>query len=73
MPFLARLMLMMWLGFLLYVVVRLQAGEETGLHKFVSWNEFVHDMLAKGEVHVTHDTVIHNFNSLYANCSNIVH
>ncbi|KAI0225000.1 Paraplegin [Lamellibrachia satsuma] len=50
MPFLARLMLMVWLGFLLYVVVRLQAGEETGLHKFVSWNEFVHDMLAKGEV-----------------------
>jgi len=52
MPFLARLMLMVWLGFLLYVVVRLQAGEDSGLYKFVSWNEFVHEMLAKGEVSV---------------------
>ena len=50
MPMLARLMLMTWLGFLLYVVLRLQAGDETSLYKFVSWNEFTHDMLAKGEV-----------------------
>ena len=50
MPFVARLMLMFWLGFLLYVVLRLQTSDDTGLYRFVSWNEFVHDMLAKGEV-----------------------
>ena len=50
MPFMARLMLLFWLGFLLYVIVRLQTGDDSGLYRFVSWNEFVHDMLARGEV-----------------------
>lgn len=50
MPFLARLMLMVWLGFLVYIVLRLVTGDDGSMYKFVSWNEFVHDMLAKGEV-----------------------
>ena len=43
-------MLMVWLGFLVYIVLRLLTGDDGSMYKFVSWNEFVHDMLAKGEV-----------------------
>jgi len=50
MPFLARLTLMFWLGLIVYTLMRLQAGDEASLYKQVSWNEFVHNMLAKGEV-----------------------
>lgn len=50
MPFTARLMLLFWLSFLLYVTLRLQTGEDANTYRFVSWNEFVHDMLSKGEV-----------------------
>jgi len=50
MPLLARLTLVAWLGFIVYVMMRLQAGEEANLYRYVSWNEFVHSMLSKGEV-----------------------
>jgi hypothetical protein len=50
MPFLARLTLMFWLGLIFYIMLRLQAGDEASLYRHVSWNEFVHTMLAKGEV-----------------------
>ena len=37
-----------WMGILMYIVARLQAGEDmAGVH-FVSWNSFVYDILAKG-------------------------
>lgn len=49
-PFLARLMMVFWVSFLLWAILRFQAGEENSVYKFVSWNEFLHDMLAKGEV-----------------------
>jgi hypothetical protein len=51
MPFLARLTLMFWLGLIFYIMLRLQAGDESSLYRHVSWNEFVHTMLAKGEVY----------------------
>ncbi len=50
MPLVARLMLSLWLGFLVFIILRLQSGEETSPFRFVSWNEFIHDMLSKGEV-----------------------
>jgi hypothetical protein len=50
MPFLARLSVVFWLGLIAYVVLKLQAAEESSLYRQVSWNEFVHNMLAKGEV-----------------------
>ncbi len=50
MPLVARLMLTLWLGFLVFIILRLQSGEETSPFRFVSWNEFIHDMLSKGEV-----------------------
>ena len=50
MPFLARLTLMFWLGLIVYTLLRFQASDEASLYKQVSWNEFVHNMLAKGEV-----------------------
>lgn len=48
MPFSARVMLVMWLGFILYVFLNLSTPEE--MVRYVSWNEFIHDILAKGEV-----------------------
>lgn len=48
MPFSARVMLMMWLAFIVYIFLNLSTPEE--MVRYVSWNEFIHDILAKGEV-----------------------
>ncbi|XP_064640214.1 paraplegin-like [Lineus longissimus] len=50
MPFLPRLFFLSWLAFAVVTTMRLISGEDTTNYRFVSWNEFVHDMLAKGEV-----------------------
>ncbi|KAL5022764.1 hypothetical protein ScPMuIL_001919 [Solemya velum] len=49
-PLLPRLFFWFWLLFAIYTAMRLSSGEESGMHKFISWNEFYHDMLSKGEV-----------------------
>lgn len=51
-PLLPRLFFWFWLLFAIYTAMRLSSGEESGMHKFISWNEFYHDMLSKGEVSV---------------------
>ncbi|XP_064610395.1 paraplegin-like [Liolophura sinensis] len=49
-PLLPRLLFWFWLLFALYTALRLLQGEDTAMYRFISWNEFYHDMLAKGEV-----------------------
>jgi len=49
MPVVTRLTLLM-LCFMLYVLIKFRAREDSMLYRYVSWNEFVHSMLAKGEV-----------------------
>ncbi|CAD5113086.1 DgyrCDS2278 [Dimorphilus gyrociliatus] len=50
MPMGSRLMMIFWLGTIFYILYKLQSSEDTNLFKFVSWNEFVREMLTKGEV-----------------------
>lgn len=51
MPTLAKFMLTVYLGLFIYAYLRLlQGSDETTAGRYVSWNEFYHDMLAKGEV-----------------------
>ena len=50
MPLLPRLLFLGWLIFAIYTTLRLLTGDDTNMYRFVSWNEFIHDMLAKGEV-----------------------
>ena len=49
MPVISRVILLMFC-FMLYMMIRLRGREEGVLYKYVSWNEFIHNMLAKGEV-----------------------
>ena len=50
MPVLARLMLVFWIGFLVYIVMRLQGGDDASMYRLISWNEFYYELLGKGEV-----------------------
>lgn len=56
-PLLPRLLFWFWLLFALYTALRLLQGEDTAMYRFISWNEFYHDMLAKGEVTHSHQSV----------------
>lgn len=49
-PFLPRLIFWFWIIFGIYTLLRMGQGEDTSMLHFISWNEFYHDMLAKGEV-----------------------
>ncbi|XP_074644343.1 mitochondrial inner membrane m-AAA protease component paraplegin-like [Tubulanus polymorphus] len=49
-PILPRMIFIGWVMFAIYTTLRVLTGEDTSSYRFVSWNEFVHDMLAKGEV-----------------------
>jgi len=49
MPVVSRLILLMFC-FILYMMIRFRGREDSMLYKYVSWNEFIHNMLAKGEV-----------------------
>jgi len=49
MPVVTRLTLLL-LCLLLYAMIKFRGREDGTLFKYVSWNEFVHNMLAKGEV-----------------------
>lgn len=49
MPVISRLILLMCC-FILYIMIRFRGREDSMLYKYVSWNEFIHTMLAKGEV-----------------------
>ena len=51
MPVISRLILLMFC-FILYVMIRLRGREDGMLYRYVSWNEFIHNMLSKGEVGV---------------------
>ena len=50
MPPLARLTLILYSFGVAYILFSVMAGNDNTAVKFVSWNEFVHEMLAKGEV-----------------------
>ena len=49
-PLLPRLIFWFWLAFGVYTVLRMGQGEDSNAFRFISWNEFYYDMLAKGEV-----------------------
>lgn len=49
MPVITRLTLLM-LCLIVYVMIKFRAMEDGMLYRYVSWNEFTHNMLAKGEV-----------------------
>ncbi|XP_076449044.1 mitochondrial inner membrane m-AAA protease component paraplegin-like [Babylonia areolata] len=49
-PLLPRLIFWFWLAFGVYTVLKMGQGEDSSSFRFISWNEFYHDMLAKGEV-----------------------
>jgi len=49
MPVITRLTLLM-LCLIIYVMIKFRAREDNILYRYVSWNEFIHNMLAKGEV-----------------------
>jgi len=49
MPVITRLTLLM-LCLIVYVMIKFRAMEDGVLYQYVSWNEFIHNMLAKGEV-----------------------
>ncbi|KAK7505199.1 hypothetical protein BaRGS_00003361, partial [Batillaria attramentaria] len=49
-PLLPRLIFWFWLVFGIYTLLRMGQGEDSNVFRFISWNEFYHDMLAKGEV-----------------------
>jgi len=49
MPVISRLILLMFC-FILYMMIKFRGREDNMLYKYVSWNEFIHNMLAKGEV-----------------------
>ena len=49
-PLLPRLIFWFWLAFGVYTVLRMGQGEDSNVFRFISWNEFYYDMLAKGEV-----------------------
>jgi hypothetical protein len=38
------------LAFGIYTILRMGQGEDSSVFRFISWNEFYYDMLAKGEV-----------------------
>ncbi|XP_029641420.1 paraplegin isoform X1 [Octopus sinensis] len=50
--------LFIWVGMIVasYTMLRLISGTDSSVYHFISWNEFYHDMLAKGEVQ---EVVIH--------------
>ncbi len=60
MPFVTRMLMLSFVSFAVYIFLRLQSGDDA-VYKFVSWNEFVHDMLAKGEVNWQLPFVVVNF------------
>lgn len=49
-PLLPRLIFWFWLAFGIYTLLRMGQGEDSNVFRFISWNEFYFDMLAKGEV-----------------------
>ncbi|KAK7115309.1 hypothetical protein V1264_001202 [Littorina saxatilis] len=49
-PLLPRLIFWFWLAFGVYTILRMGQGEDSNVFRFISWNEFYYDMLAKGEV-----------------------
>jgi len=48
MPILPRLLFWFWVMFAVYAAMRLTQGDDGGNFHLVSWNEFYHEMLAKG-------------------------
>ena len=49
MPVITRLTLLVFC-LVIYVLIKFRAREDNMLYRYVSWNEFIHNMLAKGEV-----------------------
>jgi len=49
MPVVTRLTLLS-MCFLVYILIKFKSMEDGVLLRYVSWNEFIHNMLAKGEV-----------------------
>jgi len=49
MPIITRVTLLL-LCFVVYIMIKFRAMEDGMLYRYVSWNEFIHNMLAKGEV-----------------------
>ena len=49
MPVISRLTLLS-LCLAIYFMIKFRAREDSMLFRYVSWNEFLHNMLAKGEV-----------------------
>jgi len=49
MPVITRLTLLV-LCLIVYLMIKFRAREDSMLYRYISWNEFVHNMLAKGEV-----------------------
>ncbi|XP_048253661.1 paraplegin-like isoform X1 [Haliotis rufescens] len=49
-PPLPRLLIWFWLAVTVYTAMRMTQEQDTNYYRYISWNEFYHDMLAKGEV-----------------------
>jgi len=49
MPLITRLTLLS-VCVAIYFLIKFRAREDSMLFRYVSWNEFIHSMLAKGEV-----------------------
>ena len=45
-----RLFIWLTLLFAGYTILRMMQGSDSNMYNFISWNEFYHEMLAKGEV-----------------------
>lgn len=49
-PMFPRIFIWLTLLFAAYTLLRMMQGADSNLYNFISWNEFYHEMLAKGEV-----------------------
>jgi len=64
MPVVTRLTLLM-LCLIVYVMIKFRAMEDGMLYRYVSWNEFIHNMLAKGEVGTMIYSITHFIRHLF--------
>ena len=55
--------------FLMYVILKLRTGDDDSNYKFVSWTEFVKDMLSKGEVSAPSQVLHHSSEFINVNMS----
>jgi len=62
MPVISRLTLLT-LCLVIYFMIKFRAREDNMLYRYVSWNEFIHSMLAKGEVSIIGSLFQHDFRS----------